>query len=105
MSSTTNSPISAQYIDTFIAGVTEQIQEYARLDLSDTDGSPQWTNIARQLCSDDSWDDPMWSPEAAAELCKLARKYGSHMLGNAAALAVACQMEDGDPDYQRTLMG
>ena len=37
-----------------------------------------------------------WTPRAAQHLMKLARDYGSFMLRNALAIAVALGIEDGD---------
>jgi len=40
-----------------------------------------------------------WTPPAAAALVALVRDYGSFMLRNAAALAMALHIEDGDLGY------
>lgn len=37
-----------------------------------------------------------WTEDAAIELTRLVRQYGSFVLGNAYALAIACDVEDGD---------
>jgi hypothetical protein len=37
-----------------------------------------------------------WTPEAAAHLLRLARAYGSFMLGNALAISLALDIEDGE---------
>lgn len=100
MTSSTNQSTETPVIDPFITNLSNQVREYAGLELRDEDGSLAWNGVARQLCWDDSWDAPRWSPEAAVELCKLARKYGWWMLGHAAALAMACDLEDGDPQNQ-----
>ena len=43
------------------------------------------------------WGD--WTPEAVAVLVELANDYGSFMLRNAAALAIALDIEDGRLGY------
>ena len=40
-----------------------------------------------------------WSEEAASDLLRLARKYGSFMLRNALAISVALEIEDGELGY------
>lgn len=40
-------------------------------------------------------DDCDWTEDAAIELTRLVRRYGSFMLTNALALAIACDVEDG----------
>lgn len=37
-----------------------------------------------------------WTPEAAARLVELVRRYGSFVLRNAASLALALNIEDGN---------
>jgi hypothetical protein len=37
-----------------------------------------------------------WTDEAAIELTRLVKRYGSFILKNAFALAIACDVEDGD---------
>jgi len=70
----------------------------------------------RTLVHEAGWDDPiddeaadrleasltrdgMWTPDAAAEIVRLARLYGSFMLRNALALAVTMGVEDGTLGY------
>jgi hypothetical protein len=40
-----------------------------------------------------------WSPAAAQHLVQLAQEYGSFMLRNATAIAIALGIEDGDLDF------
>lgn len=40
-----------------------------------------------------------WTPSAASALIELAERYGSFMLRNALALAVAMEIEDGSEGY------
>lgn len=40
-----------------------------------------------------------WTPEAAAHLVDLARRYGTFMLRNALAVALALGIEDGELGY------
>ncbi len=69
-------------------------QEYGRLvrqtgrgkKNGDVSASPLQTSLVSQAD---------WTPAAAAELEQLARQYGSFMLRNALALAVALNIEDG----------
>jgi len=40
-----------------------------------------------------------WTPEAATHLTRLAHEYGTFMLRNALALAIALDIEDGELGY------
>lgn len=50
-----------------------------------------WSDLANALITDCEW-----TPHAAETLTTLVRRYGGFVLRNAHALAVACDVEDGE---------
>jgi hypothetical protein len=71
------------------ADVTALVQEY-RVLLEDVDAE------ARGSLECALTHEAEWTPEAAAHLVELARAYGSFMLRNALAIALALEIEDGE---------
>lgn len=68
------------------------IDEYRDLDLEGRE--IDWEVIRDRLA-----DDLDWTEEGATAVVSLARDYGSFMLRNAAAFALACNQEDGESGY------
>ena len=68
------------------------IDEYRELELKGQ--KIDWEVLRYHLA-----DDFDWTEEGAAAVVSLARDYGSFMLRNAAALALACNHEDGEFGY------
>ncbi|TWT69728.1 hypothetical protein [Crateriforma conspicua] len=69
--------------------LTPLVEEYAAL-VPDS-REPNWELIEAKLI-----DHHEWTPDAAHSLVKMAKQYGWFFLRNAAALAIACDHEDGD---------
>jgi hypothetical protein len=72
--------------------VTSLVEEY-RILLVDTQCVPSESQERILSCEAD------WSPQAASDLLRLARKYGSFMLRNALAISVALEIKDGELGY------
>ena len=72
--------------------VTSLVEEY-RVLLGDTRCVPLESQERILNCEGD------WSAQAASDLLRLARKYGSFMLRNALAISVALEIEDGELGY------
>lgn len=72
--------------------VTSLVEEY-RILLEDTRCVPSESQERILSCEGD------WSRQAASDLLRLARKYGSFMLRNALAISVALEIEDGELGY------
>ena len=71
--------------------------EYETLVMESTtvqSGEVDWTKLHRELVRSAEWTDV-----AATHLVSLVRDYGSFMLRNALALAVAAEIEDGEMDF------
>jgi hypothetical protein len=82
-------------MNTLPAQLENTIQEYAELlDFSQTTSPEvanlQWTHIQNKLQTDAGWTN-----QGAKHITRLARDYGSFVLRNALALAVALDIEDG----------
>ena len=71
--------------------------EYETLVMESTtlqSGEVDWTNLHKELVRTAEWTDV-----AATHLVSLVRDYGSFMLRNAWALALAAKTEDGEMDF------
>ncbi len=68
------------------------IDEYCELEL-------EGQEIDWEVLRDRLADEFDWTEEGAATVVSLTRDYGSFMLRNAAALALACNHEDGEFGY------
>jgi hypothetical protein len=69
----------------------EEYRTIVKESLGRGDSATDWLKLHRKLCRTGEWTDP-----AASHLVALARNYGSFMLRNALALAVAAGIEDGE---------
>jgi hypothetical protein len=65
------------------------VSEYKNLNV--IDGDLNWEQIEAKLI-----DHHEWSQEHAITIINLVREYGGFVLRNAAALAIACDHEDGE---------
>ncbi len=70
------------------------VAEYKTLVLesrASTDGAIDWNKLHFKLVNTAEWTD-----EGASHVLDLARRYGSFVLRNALAIAVAAEIEDGE---------
>ncbi len=69
------------------------VEEYRTLCYPYTEGSGNvpWNRIESRLVQEGEW-----TPAGAVHLANLARRYGSFVLRNALALALALDVEDGE---------
>lgn len=66
------------------------VDSYKDLDIRDEDGNLDYDRIRTDLQAH------AWTPEGAAELVHLVQEFGFFVLRNAAALAIALNVQDGD---------
>ena len=66
--------------------------EYSTIieECADHDGEVEWDALTDRLAG-----TAEWTPSGAEHLARLVQDYGSFVLRNAAALAIAAQIEDG----------
>ena len=76
------------------APLVSEYETLAKESTAESQGEIDWTMLQSELVQTAEWTDA-----AATHLVDLARKYGSFVLRNALALAVAADIDDGEMGF------